>query len=34
VIDEPHAVVEAIFDFYQARGFYATTQERESNLYL
>jgi uncharacterized protein (TIGR00730 family) len=34
VIDEPQAVVDAIFDFYQARGFYATTQERESNLYL
>jgi uncharacterized protein (TIGR00730 family) len=34
VIDEPLAVVDAIFDFYQARGFYATTQERESNLYL
>jgi uncharacterized protein (TIGR00730 family) len=34
VIDEPQAVVDAIFDFYQARGFYATTPERESNLYL
>jgi hypothetical protein len=34
VIDEPQAVVDAIFDFYQARGFYATTTERESNLYL
>jgi len=34
VIDEPQGVVDAIFDFYQARGFYATSQERESNLYL
>ena len=34
VIDEPGEVVDAIFDFYQARGFYATTQERETNLYL
>jgi len=34
VIDEPQGVVDAIFDFYQARGFYATTQEREVNLYL
>jgi uncharacterized protein (TIGR00730 family) len=34
VIDEPQGVVDAIFDFYQSRGFYATSQERESNLYL
>lgn len=34
VIDEPQGVVDAIFDFYQARGFYATAQEREVNLYL
>ncbi len=34
VIDEPQAVVDAIFDFYQARGFYATSQEYEMNLYL
>jgi uncharacterized protein (TIGR00730 family) len=34
VIDDPKAVVDAIFDFYQARGFYATSQEREVNLYL
>ena len=34
VIDEPQAVVDAIFDFYQARGFYATSQENELNLYL
>lgn len=34
VIDEPQGVVDAIFDFYQSKGFYATTQEREINLYL
>jgi uncharacterized protein (TIGR00730 family) len=34
VIDEPAAVVEAIFDFYQSRGFYATASDRDSNLYL
>jgi uncharacterized protein (TIGR00730 family) len=34
VLDEPQAVVDAIFDFYQARGFYATSQESELNLYL
>ena len=34
VIDDPGAVVEAIFDFYQHRGFYATTEERELNLNL
>ncbi|MCX7228149.1 MAG: TIGR00730 family Rossman fold protein [Burkholderiales bacterium] len=34
VIDDPQGVVDAIFDFYQARGFYATTQDRENNLYL
>jgi uncharacterized protein (TIGR00730 family) len=34
VIDDPQGVVDAIFDFYQARGFYATSQEREVNLYL
>lgn len=34
VIDEPEGVVDAIFDFYQARGFYASTQDRENNLYL
>ena len=34
VIDEPQGVVAAIFDFYQSRGFYATAQERDSNLYL
>jgi uncharacterized protein (TIGR00730 family) len=34
VIDDPQGVVDAIFDFYQARGFYGTSQEREVNLYL
>ena len=34
IIDDPGAVVEAIFDFYQHRGFYATTEERELNLNL
>lgn len=34
VIDEPAEVVEAIFDFYQSRGFYATARDRDSNLYL
>ena len=34
LIDEPDAVVEAVFDFYQHRGFYATSEERELNLNL
>jgi predicted Rossmann-fold nucleotide-binding protein len=34
VIDEPAAVVEAIFDFYQTRGFVPTPDERERMLYL
>ncbi len=34
VIDEPAAVVEAIFDFYQTRGFVPTAEENESLLYL
>ncbi len=34
LIDEPAAVVEAIFDFYQTRGFVPTTDERERMLYL
>ena len=34
VIDEPQGVVDAIFDFYQSKGFYATAEEREVNLYL
>jgi len=34
VIDEPDDVIEAVFDFYQNRGFYATNEERELNLNL
>ncbi len=34
VIDDPAAVVEAIFDFYQSRGFTPTASERERLLYL
>jgi len=34
VIDEPDQVIEAVFDFYQNRGFYATNEERELNLNL
>ena len=34
VIDEPSQVVEAIFDFYQSRGFVPTASERERLLYL
>lgn len=34
LIDDPDQVVEAVFDFYQQRGFYATTEERELNLNL
>ena len=34
VIDEPAKVVEAIFDFYQTRGFTPTPAERERLLYL
>ena len=34
VIDDPQQVVEAIFDFYQARGFGPTAREREVMLYL
>ncbi|MGE3926822.1 MAG: TIGR00730 family Rossman fold protein [Lautropia sp.] len=34
VIDDCDEVVDAVFDFYQQRGFYATTEERELNLHL
>ena len=34
VIDNPDEVIEAVFDFYQQRGFYATSEERELNLNL
>ncbi len=33
-IDDPAQVVEAIFDFYQTRGFVPTADERERMLYL
>jgi uncharacterized protein (TIGR00730 family) len=34
VIDEPQKAVDAIFDFYQTRGFTPTASERERLLYL
>jgi len=34
IIDDPAQVVEAIFDFYQTRGFVPTADERERMLYL
>jgi uncharacterized protein (TIGR00730 family) len=34
VIDEPDAVVEAIFDFYENRGFQPSRDEREKLLNL
>jgi len=34
IVDEPAQVVEAIFDYYQARGFGPTARERENLLYL
>ena len=34
VIDEPEAVVNAIFDFYETRGFNPTRAEREALLNL
>jgi uncharacterized protein (TIGR00730 family) len=34
VIDEPQAVVDAVFDFYEKRGFEPSATERESMLYL
>ena len=34
VIDDPGEVVNAIFDYYQQRGFYATSEERQLNLQL
>ena len=34
VFDDPAQAVEAIFDFYQSRGFVPTADERESLLYL
>ena len=34
VIDEPDAIVEAIFHFYENRGFQPTREEREKMLNL
>jgi uncharacterized protein (TIGR00730 family) len=34
VIDDPDAIVEAIFDFYENRGFQPTPEEREKMLNL
>jgi uncharacterized protein (TIGR00730 family) len=34
LIDEPHKVVEAIFDHYEKRGFEPTSAEREAQLNL
>lgn len=34
IIDEPQKVVDAIFDFYESRGFSPTQADRERMLYL
>ena len=34
VIEEPEAIVEAIFSFYEGRGFQPTREEREKMLNL
>jgi uncharacterized protein (TIGR00730 family) len=34
VIDEPQAIVEAIFKFYETKGFVPTREEREKMLNL
>ena len=34
VIDEPAAIVEAIFEFYEGRGFQPTDEERQKMLNL
>jgi hypothetical protein len=34
VVDEADQVVEALFDFYDARGFEQSASEREKLLYL
>ena len=34
IIDEPEEVVEAIFDFYEHKGFSLSSSEREDMLYL
>lgn len=34
VIDDPKAVVDAIFKYYETRGFEPSAAEREKQLYL
>ena len=34
VIEEPEAIVEAIFEFYEGRGFQPTDEERQKMLNL
>ncbi len=34
IIEEPEAIVEAIFNFYESRGFQPTRAERERMLNL
>jgi len=34
VLDDPDAIVEAIFDFYENRGFQPSREEREQMLNL
>ena len=34
VVDEPDAVLEALFTYFDARGFEATSDDRERLLYL
>ena len=34
IVDDGDAVVNAIFDFYDARGFAQSASEREQMLYL
>jgi hypothetical protein len=34
VIEQPEAIVEAIFDFYESRGFQPTREERQKMLNL
>jgi len=34
VIDEPEAIVEAIFDYYETRGFQPSRAERDKMLNL
>jgi hypothetical protein len=34
LIDEPEAIVDAIFDYYESRGFQPTRAERDTMLNL